>query len=680
MQHPPPDEAFREEMAEQLEVAESALLALEQCGLHAGPRCVEHVQGLFRAFHTIKGLAGMVGCTDVAALTHVLESILEPVRRDTARMLPDLLELVLAARDLLAAAVQAESCHVLADELQGMTRILEQRLLPVARSAAPAPAPPLPEAAESPRYRWHVRFAPNAPDLFGRVDVLELLQSLEEAGARGLTPQPRGMDCLELVEPATPLLAWECEFDGPLDENGVRDLFIFVEDAATVTVRPLAASAEPPASPVAPVLPVSPVSPPVATEKKENEEREATSSTHSLRRAAQTSAAEPRTANQTDTRVDARKLEHMVGLVGELVIAQSRLLAISTRLGDAPLQRVVEELEYLSASLRDQAMGMRMASLGTVFGRLRRTVRDLCHELGKDAAFIARGGETELDKTVLEQLATPLLHLLRNALEHGLETPAERRAAGKPPRGAITLDATQAAGTVIVTLADDGRGLDHDAIAARAQALGLVRDGQALSDDELFDLLCQPGFSPAPPHAEDADTSRGLELMRRTLAALRGQATLTSTPGSGVTVQIRLPLTMAIIEGLQVRVGQERFIIPLAMVEECVELHRQGRGRDRLLALREALVPCVFLRELFSVAGETPAIEHVVVTQAAGQRTGLVVDEVLGQQQAVVKPLGALFRHRAEFAGAAVQGDGDLALILDVPHVVQAGREQPTGR
>lgn len=664
MLHPPPDTAFREEMAEQLEAAENSLLALERCGLDhgrdAGRFCAGHVQELFRAFHTIKGLASMVGCKDVATLTHALESVLEPVRRETAAMTPELLELVLAARDLLAVTLQEAPTPELAEDMHDMARALEQ-VAPVPQFQ-PSPGTPqilaMPAMPAMPRWRWQVCFAPTDPDLLARVDVLELLQSLQDAGAQHLTPRPQGMDRLEWVNPAAPLLAWECEFDGPLDENGVRDLFIFVEDAATVTVRPLEAGSQvqdatPPDLPHAPIAPDE-GQPPAGSQPFHK--------------------ASTRPATGSGLRVDAHRLEAMVGLVGELVIAQSRLATISAGLGHAGLQRVTEELEHLAASLRDQAMAMRMAPLGGAFGRFRRMVRDTCQELGKDAVLVAHGGETALDKAMLEQLAEPLLHLLRNAVAHGLEAPAERRAAGKPSRGVITLTATQAAGTVTIALADDGRGLDREAIATRVQALGLARDPQALPDEALFDFLFHPGFMAASGASEAVSDDRGLETVRRVMDALRGQATLNSRPGHGVTVQLRLPLTMAIIEGLQVRVGEERFIIPLAVVEECVELCRQGHGREQLLSLRGEIVPCVPLRGVFGVEGQAPGIEHVVVTLAGGQRTGLVVDEVLGQQQAVVKPLGVLFRHCAEFSGAAVQGDGGMALILDVPQVVQAGQ------
>ncbi|GAB7081758.1 chemotaxis protein CheA [Megalodesulfovibrio paquesii] len=736
------DAAFREEMAEQLELAERCLLALEECARHnAGPHaasgqagrpgsgstcgpdgkadpdaCLEHLQGLFRAFHTIKGLAGMVGCKDVAELTHALESVLEPVRRGGAELTPNLMELVLAARDLLADAVQRASCSLPGAAMTDLIRALNALAGQTPPSGIPTPSPdpatapgqgatgaPTPPGAGAGAGGWCITFTPTDPATFQRVDMLELLQSLRDAGAEAITPIPQGIARLEDVDPVSPLLAWSCELPGSLDENAVRDLFIFVEDAGEVRIaprqpEPLPASPGTPApgtAPTAPraepIAPGAPVGmPPVFPAGNPGESSHAEPATELAKEPATELAREPARepagrARNSSVHVDAGKLDAMVALVGELVIAQSRLTSIAARLGDAPLQRTVEELDYLAASLRDQAMAMRMTPIGTLFARLRRLVRDQAREAGKDAILITHGGETELDRAVIEQLGTPLVHLLRNAVIHGLEMPDIREAAGKPRRGLVELTAGQAAGAVCLTIRDDGRGLDREAILAKAQRLGLARDGQALADEDIFELLFDPEFCAAGDGAhapDDADRESRLDAIRRSLDGLRGSLSIAGAPGQGLTAQVKLPLTMAIIEGLQVRVGTEQYIIPLAVVEECVELPaamQQGNGarstaRERLLPLRGELVPCLSLRALFAVPEPPPAMEHVVVTMTGGQRTGLVVDAVLGQQQAVIKSLGVLLRQRTEFAGAAVQGDGSLALILDVLQVVHSAR------
>ncbi len=385
-----------------------------------------------------------------------------------------------------------------------------------------------------------------------------------------------------------------------------------------------------------------------------------------------------RAAKGTDSvRVPAERLDELMDRVGELVIAQSRLKQVAAANRDLQVQSVAEEIERLAMDLRDTTMGVRMLPIGSLFGRFRRLVHDLARELGKKIELTAIGEETELDKTVIDRLNDPLIHLIRNAIDHGLELPDERAAHGKPDQGRITLTARHAGAEVLVSVGDDGRGLDRARIQARAEEQGLLTPGAKLTDSELFQIVFQPGFSTAREVTSLSGRGVGMDVVKRTIDALRGTIDVSSTPGLGSEVTLRLPLTLAIIDGLLVRVGDGRYVIPLAAVEECVELSAaedaRSRGRN-FLNIRGELVPFLRLRELFNAATPADRYQKVVVVSSGELRVGLVVDQVIGDHQTVIKSLSRLHADVANFSGATILGDGTVALILDVAHLVEFGQ------
>ncbi|WP_300157937.1 chemotaxis protein CheA, partial [Solidesulfovibrio sp.] len=374
-------------------------------------------------------------------------------------------------------------------------------------------------------------------------------------------------------------------------------------------------------------------------------------------------------------RVDAAKLDDLVNLVGELVIAQARLTQLASGLAHPALTSVAEEIERLSNELRDNTLGIRMLPIGTTFSRFRRLVRDLSAEMRKSIELVTEGGETELDKTVIEQLNDPLVHLLRNSIDHGIEPPGERLAAGKPETGAIVLSAEHAGGEVVLSITDDGRGMNPDRIRAKAEEKGLIPPDARLSESEIYNLVFLPGFSTAEKITNVSGRGVGMDVVKRSMDALRGKIDIQSTFGKGSRITIKLPLTLAIIDGLQIKAGDDQYIIPLSLVEECVELPRdQGQARGRTIHLRGEIVPYIRLREAFELAGEPPAIEQIVVTRFEGERAGIAVDQVMGQQQTVIKSLGSYIGSVAGISGATINGDGTMSLILDVPTLVAAVR------
>jgi two-component system chemotaxis sensor kinase CheA len=338
---------------------------------------------------------------------------------------------------------------------------------------------------------------------------------------------------------------------------------------------------------------------------------------------------------------------------------------------------VAEEIERLAAEMRDTMMVVRMVPVIQLFGRFRRLIHDLQNDTGKQIELQIEGETTELDKTVIERLADPLVHLVRNAADHGLETPEQRLAAGKPEAGLIRLSARQSGAEVLITITDDGRGVDRDRVRAKAEENGLITPGQVLTDNELLNLIFAPGFSTAATITNLSGRGVGMDVVKKTIEGLRGSLDITSNPGEGSVVSLRIPLTLAIIDGLLVRVGASRFVIPLANVEECVELSpaQDARSTGRsLITLRDELVPFIRLREQFKTGTAPDPHQKIVVVSTGQDRVGLVVDQILGDHQTVIKPLSGFHADLGSFSGATILGDGGVALILDIPTLVQLGQ------
>ena len=353
-------------------------------------------------------------------------------------------------------------------------------------------------------------------------------------------------------------------------------------------------------------------------------------------------------------------------LVGELVTAQARLTQFASEQNDPRLQAISEEIERLSDELRDNTLGIRMLPIGTTFSRFKRLVRDLSQELGKRIVLETHGEDTELDKTVIERLSDPLVHLLRNSIDHGIESPETRIARGKNPEGRIVLSAEHSGGEVLIRIIDDGAGIDPDRVRAKAVEKGLIAPDALISDKDALMLIFAPGFSTAEKITNVSGRGVGMDVVKRNIDALRGRVSLDSVPGEGTTVSVRIPLTLAIIDGLQVQVGESYFIMPLAAVEECVELIRQDGERAAFINLRGQMVPWVSLRTNFDIPGERPPIEQVVVCNSQSSRVGIVVDRVIGEHQTVIKSLGKVYRDVRGISGATIKGDGSMALILDI--------------
>lgn len=667
--------AFREEAREILVDLEASLLELNE-----RPGDAELVGRTFRALHTIKGSGAMFGFDDLAAFTHNLENAFDEVRKGRLAVTPELVDLALAALDQIRVLVEAQAgepagdpalCAKILDRVRTMTGAAEPERLEKPETAGGwRGADGGAEGGAEAEARWRIDFAPG-PDLMRNgADPLLLLRELREMGPLEARARTESLPVLEEMDPVRCYARWEMTLTTAESADAIRDVFIFVEGVCQLTIEPaegpeeaVVATELPPASAVAQTL----------EEKRSGGGRRATD----------------RAESAASLRVPAARLDALVDLVGELVTVQARLSEVAERLADAEVAAVAEEVERLTSALRENSMTLRMLPVRGTFEKFRRLVHDLARDLGKDVELTIEGAETELDKTVLDALGDPLMHLIRNSMDHGIEAPGERARAGKAKTARIHLSARHSGASVLIGVSDDGAGIDLDAVRARAVERGLVGADAELSEQEVYSLLFQPGFSTARVVTDLSGRGVGMDVVRKRVESLRGSIDVASRRGAGTSVTLRLPLTLAIIDGLLVSVDEALFVLPLASTLECIELTRDEveRANGKHVAnVRGEIVPYIQLREYFAMGSPAPEREQIMVVESDEGRCGLVVDQVLGDCQTVIRSLGRLYRQVQVVSGATILGNGAVALILDPQRLVQeavrtrlpAGRARPS--
>ena len=669
MAQPNPIDTFLIEADELLTTIEEVALDLT-----GGTPTEEAINRLFRAFHTLKGSGAMFDFDDVAEFTHHVEGALDLVRNGKLAVTPGLLDCVLAAKDLIKGMLQARQggAPVSAD---ASARLVERILELSGDATAPttgkvAAAGPAAAAAPATPVDYRIHFRPDPGILTRGTNMQALLDELRGLGPCRVVGHTDAIPPLATLDPEQCLLYWDIELRTAAGQNAIRDVFLFVEDgselrieAQPVTQLPAASTA--PAQTTTTEVAHRATAPAAATQAP----------TAEAKQPGQPPAKQPQ--KDSTVRVTSEKLDRLVNLVGELVMNQSRLQQVAARCDSADLLLSVEQIERLINELRDNVLGIRMMPIGSTFGRFRRLVHDLAADLGKEVDLVTEGAETEIDKTVLDQLADPLIHLIRNSLDHGIEPAEVRRQRGKPERGTIKLVAQHTGSNVVVRIEDDGKGLDREAILRKAREKNLIAADAALSDREVFGLIFLPGFSTAEKITAVSGRGVGMDVVKRQIEGLRGTVTLDSRPGNGAVVTCTLPLTLAIVDGLAVAVGDDQYVIPTGAVLENVELARHERGGfngRNVVAVRGELVPYVHLRSLCAMPGAGPEVEKVVICRHADQRVGIVVDRVLGSHQTVIQPMSRFCRDISMLSGTTIMGDGRVALILDVAGLVrQAG-------
>ncbi|MBR0703747.1 chemotaxis protein CheA [Bradyrhizobium diazoefficiens] len=676
-----PTEIFRQEAAELFEVLEGALLDL---GLRPDDR--ELVDSAFRALHTIKGSGAMFGFDKVASFTHEFETAFDRVRKGEIRPTQELISVALAAKDYIRALIEdpQSTDDVIGEAILDDLKRFVTADQPAAAVVAIAEAPPL-APAESKQAGWHLYLEFESHILRNGSNPLDLLEDLCKLGPCFVVPVTDGIPLLDEMEPEDCYLKWDVKLHAACDKDAIDDVFMFVQDEMKLTLSPLAQAEAPAPAPLFQLLDEEPlvvemaapvVEPALVVEQPvaKAEAEVAPESKPEIKREAAPARREDAKQDRgiATVRVQAERLDELMDRVGELVIAQARLSQLASSGSDLSIKMIAEEIERLASSLRDTTMGARMVPIGSLFGRFRRLVHDLSRDLSKPVEFVTTGEDTELDKTMIECLADPLVHLIRNAIDHGIEDTATRSANGKTEQGRIELAAVHSGAQVLVTVKDNGGGLNTARIRAKAEEQGLIAAGAVLTDHEIHQFLFHPGFSTAQTISALSGRGVGMDVVKRTIENMRGSIDLSTRPGQGTTVTLRLPLTLAIIEGLLIRVGEGRYIIPLSAVEECIELtaeDERSRGRN-FLNVRGNLVPFLRLREIMTASGAPDQHQKTIIISTGETHVGLVVDQIIGNHQTVIKSLSKLHSDVTIFSGATILGDGTAALILDVAQLV----------
>ncbi|MFA5626675.1 MAG: chemotaxis protein CheA [Thiohalomonadaceae bacterium] len=712
-------QTFFVESHELLQAMEDALLELEH-----SDDTVESVNAIFRAAHTIKGGAGLFGLDGIVAFTHVMESVLDKVRGHELVIDDNMVALLLSCGDHIKLLLdslddgQEQADPVVAKESAALIESLSQYL---GENESKVDSVTLPQQQEARAEaigggfvetdNWHISLRFEQDVLRNGMDPLSFLRYLGTMGnIVGIST------LLEAIPPAAEMdhescyLSFEINFQSDADKATIESAFEFVRDDSTIHILP-------PRSRIADFLQLIQDLPEEdmrlgemlvhcgTLTQKELEEALALQSADGcgnasvngeesrrpigeimveagMVQAPVVEAALEKQKKIKDTkaqgdrmiRVDSERLDNLINLVGELVIAGASASLLSNRSADVQLQEATSNISRLVEEIRDGALQLRMVQIGETFRRFNRVVRDVSRELGKDIELIISGAETELDKTVVEKIGDPLMHLVRNAMDHGIESAELRQSRGKPVKGTLQLNAYHESGSIVIEVSDDGGGLNRESILKKAIDKGLASPTQSLTDQEVYMLIFEAGFSTAEQVSNLSGRGVGMDVVRRNIEALRGTCELDSQEGKGSTVRIRLPLTLAIIDGFQIGVGNDSYVVPLDMVKECLELSSEDRQKAKdhhYLNLRGEVLPFVRLRDRFREQGQAGQRENVLVVQYGSQRAGLVVDELMGELQAVIKPLGSLFGNLKGVSGSTILGNGEVALILDVPALVQ---------
>lgn len=644
-------QTFIVEARELLQAMEQSLLQLE-----SEPGDQDAIGAIFRAAHTIKGSAGLFGLASIVGFTHIVEDVLDRLREGNVAVDAALIALLLKCGDHMLELVEVvanrgETPTPAALERGEALREALSAYQPMRTATASVETAEVADDAAV-EVLWHISLRFGVDVFRNGMDPLSFLRYLETLGqmmqVATLTDSIPPMDSWD---PESCYLGFEIDLRSTASHATLNEVFDFVRDDCEVHIS---AVDEAPASTaaIADEL-VTPAEPGLVTAAPQRP-----------------AASEAKTRDGNYVRVNADKLDELINLVGELVIASAGASLLTRSCNNDPLQEATSTVSGLVEEILDGALRLRMIPIGDTFNRFRRVVRDISQELGKDIELIISGAETELDKTVVEKIGDPLMHLLRNAMDHGIESADARRAAGKSTKGHLSLNAYHDSGSIVIEIADDGAGLNRERILEKAQERGLVASGAVLTDQEIYNLIFEAGFSTAEAVTNLSGRGVGMDVVKRNITLLRGTVDLDSRPGQGTVVRIRLPLTLAIINGFLVGIDQSTYVIPLDMVQECIELdeHQRQSSRDTgYLDLRGEVLPLVHLRDHFSHEGPAARRQNVVVVRYAEHKAGLVVDDLLGEFQTVIKPLGKLFGALRGISGSTILGSGAVALILDIP-------------
>jgi two-component system chemotaxis sensor kinase CheA len=694
-------ETFREESLELLGSLEAGLLELEQ-----NPEDKELLSSVFRVMHTIKGSAAMFGLDRISSFAHEVENILSALRDGKIPITKELIGNTLSARDRILEMLGDPSLATGPLDPDGAAfleafKASSGYLATIAEKPAAADGAGAGKAGKGDsagrKETWHITFKPGR-DVFARgVNPLSVVNEIRGLGENVCIPIFDRVPTLSSLNPEDCLVSWEIYLTTSVSENQLRDVFIFVEDCSEVSLVCLENLIDPGATSTKKLgeilieqgkLAPAELDRFMRSQKRIGEllvEENVVTSTDlkvaleeqkQMQKVQKTKIA---AADMSTIRVKSEKLDQLMSLVGELVTVHARISQTARMGGGAEeLIAIVEQFGRLTDELRSNTMSIRMVPIGTTFSSFKRLVHDLSGELGKNVDLVAEGGETELDKTIIEKLNDPLIHIIRNSLDHGIEMPETRAERGKSVNGTIRLSASQTGASVYIVIEDDGNGLDKEAILRKAVAKGMVRPDETLTEQDIFKLIFAPGFSTKEVVTAVSGRGVGMDVVNRQLELINGTVAIESHPHEFTRVSLKIPLTLAIIDGLLVRIGEDCFVIPLSVVVGCLEYIADNQANDQSIVIfHDRQLPFVNMRDFFSIPGERQRIEQIVVVTIKGLQYGILVDQVIGGNQTVIKPLGKLYKRAAGVSSGTILGDGSVALILDVEQIVEvAGKAE----
>ncbi len=713
-------ELFAEDTEEQLQFMEDALLDATESGVDD-----EKIGAIFRAMHTIKGTAGMFGFDDVVSFTHVAENLLDEVRQGNVEMSADMLALMLKSKDHVDALAQLSiNEEEISEELSAEGEALLTQLRSMMPGATPVASAPQEETKEpevceekaqdadtsfpqatGDEVMWHVSLRLKEDFFTTGMSVLSIFNFFNDMGEIVMNiPVLSNIPLLKDLNPQKSYFGFEILFQSSASKEDIEEIFEFVEDDVDLVVfkqedkealesllakrksenlqellidegvceeSAFSAASEPAQRE------------PIMIEEKEEAPKEPIKvAPPVVKSEPQKAPAKKKAIKSSSLRVDSNKIDVLINQMSEMVIANARIVEIAESSESMELEESAALLSELLEQVRDGIMDIRMMQVGDSFAKLRRIVNDTAKKIGKDIDFVISGGETELDKTVIEKISDPLVHMLRNSVDHGVETPEAREAAGKPGKGRIDLRAYPDAGTIVIEIEDNGNGINKEKVLEKAIANGIVSPNHNLSDKEIYELIFAAGLSTADKVSDISGRGVGMDVVKRNIEDLRGTIDVDSTPGKGSKITIRLPLTLAIIDGFLVQVGDTKYVVPLDMIQECIELDDEAKESmkgNQFINLRGEILPLLNVHDYFSEKVYEGGRENVLIVKYADKVVGLKVDELFGEHQTVIKPLGETFQQVPGISGGSILGSGEVALIVDVPSLIDFKLKQSKG-
>lgn len=673
-------QVFTEEAHELLGSLEDYLLELE-----SNPTDEYLISAVFRVMHTIKGSAGMVGLCIISNFTHKVETILELIRSGKAKVSKGFIDYTLKSRDIILQMIDDPDYSLENEEdffkafnnlISNNTTLKNEDLIPIT---------------------YRIIFKPEAKIFFTGTNPIMMVNEVLELGEGIVIPNYSLIPKISNFESELCYTSWEIFITTTKNINAIHDIFIFVQDSSTILIEEwdFGNSESYPEKLGEYLVKTGNLDSSELEKALKNQHRlgeilvnEKLVSEQDVKNAlkaqefinnSKKNKNERKNESEDSIRIKSNKLDSLIDLVGEIVTVYAQMSQTSKELKNSKLISIIERFGMLTEELRDNAMGMRMLQIGSTFSRFRRVVRDLSAELGKKIELVTVGEETELDKNVIEQLQDPLIHIIRNCIDHGIELPEVRKNANKKELGTIKLTAIHAGATINIVIEDNGGGLNRDKILKKAIAKGILSENEQISDDKILNLIFSPGFSTADSITNISGRGVGLDVVKQKIESLKGTVTIESEEGISTKITLILPITLAIIEGLSVKISDEVFVIPLGAVEACVELKNDDKSKSvnkKVINFRDKLVPYIDLRKFFEITGTRKNIEQIVIVNANNSQIGLLVDSVIGSDQTVIKSLSTIYENIKEISGATIMGNGNVALVLDIEQLVKVAELQ----